>query len=666
MLLPNKDLQRYRVYIASIFLLLITTVVYLPVRHYGFFAIDDNTYVYENNNVNTGLSWDNICWAFTAGRASNWHPLTWLSQMLDVQVFGLHPGAFHVVNLFFHLANTLLLFLILQRMTAAFWPSLFVAGLFALHPLHVESVVWIAERKDVLSTFFMMLTLWCYLAYVRRPGWGRYLLIILFFALGLMAKPMLVTLPFLLLLCDYWPLSRFSQVRPAATALNNPKTQAGRKLSLGRLLVEKIPLFALAAASGIVTFLVQRAGGAIQSSQAIGFSIRLASAAESYWRYIGHMLWPTRLSVFYPHLGAGPAWRVALAVAGLLAVTAVCIWQARRRAYLLIGWLWYLGTLLPVIGLIQVGGQLIANRYTYIPLIGPFMAITWLSYDLLGRGKAGRVVLGTAAAVILVGLVHCTRFEVGLWASETALFRRALQVTYWNHLAHHMLGLALVKEGKVEEGIEQYRKALQIRPDEFLTHLAMAMALSRVGQTDEAIKHYQNALEIKPDSWAVYNNLGDIFNKQGQSEQALHYFEEAVRLNPASTVVHTNLAHLLSKQGRYEEALTHYQQILLINPRDFDATNGMAVALYRLQKYPPAIQYFRRAVELNPQAAGARSNLAAALAQLGYFDEAIKQLQEALRLEPGSATVQKNLKAILEQKALSVNKPKESQKENHP
>ena len=399
----TSDTTRMRPGWIAIVLLAVTMMAYSAVGSFGFVNFDDPDYVYRNLQVAQGLTWSGVQWAFTTGHASNWHPLTWISHMLDVQVFGLHPGAHHVINLLLHLANTLLLFGVLQRSTGATGRSALVAALFAVHPLHVESVVWIAERKDVLSTLFFMLTLWAYVSYTHSPALRRYLAVFVLLALGLMAKPMLVTLPFVLLLLDLWPLKRVG-------------VDAWDRATATRLVVEKIPLFALVAISSIVTFLVQREGGAVINLEGISLALRLSNALLSYIAYIGNMVWPSGLAILYPYPGSIPMWKSAAALALLLAASAAAIMAVRRRPYVTVGWFWYVGTLVPVIGIVQVGTQAMADRYTYIPLIGLFLLIAWGGYDLPGRESSRRVPLAAVCVMMVATLGVATWNQSRYWA----------------------------------------------------------------------------------------------------------------------------------------------------------------------------------------------------------------------------------------------------------
>ena len=521
-------------------------IVYASVWHHDFVNYDDDQYVSTNTVVLRGLTWHSASWAFTTGYAVNWHPLTWLSHMLDVQLYGLDPGPHHLTNLLFHIANTLLLFGLLRRMTGALGGSAFVAGLFAVHPLHVESVAWVAERKDVLSTLFWMLTLWAYVEYVRRPGLRRYWAVLLFFALGLMAKPMLVTLPFVLLLLDFWPLGRMGL---------GPNPADGWALSRDgwattvRLVWEKLPLLALTVMSSIVTLVVHRRGGAVISLGATPLNLRVANALVSYVAYIGQMLWPARLAVLYPYAQSLPGWWTAGAFLGLMAISVAVIRAGPRRPYLLVGWLWYLGTLVPVIGLIQVGDQARADRYTYIPLIGLFIVVAWGVPDLMVRWPFRRIALPAAAGLVSLACVIAARGQLRYWQDSTTLWTHALAVTTGNTIVHNNLGVVLADQGKLEEAIAHYSEALRIKADSADAHNNLGVALADQGKLEEAIAHYSEALRIQPDYADAHNNLGVALADQGKLDEAIAHFSEALRIKPDYIKARDNLRLTLVSRG---------------------------------------------------------------------------------------------------------------------
>jgi Flp pilus assembly protein TadD len=489
-----------------------TLLVFWQVRNFDFINYDDSVYVYENPHVLNGLTADAVWWAFTTGQASNWHPLTWLSLMLDCQLFGTAPGRMHLVNLFLHLANTLLLFTVLKKMTGALWPSAFVAAAFALHPLHVESVAWIAERKDVLSTFFWILTMWTYLRYVKQPSATRYLLVLLVFAFGLMAKPMLVTLPFVLLLLDYWPFQR--------------------KISW-RLLVEKIPFFVLAVISSVITFLVQRSSGAVSNIDVLSLNNRIANAFLSYTQYIGKMFWPSNLAIFYPLNISGniPFRQVAICALLLLGISLFVVRLGRNQKYLILGWFWFVAALIPVIGIVQVGQQAYADRYTYIPYIGLFIMLAWGLPQLLSKWPQRKIVLGLSMVIILTTLGICAHRQTSYWKNSFTLFSHANQVTQNNWLAHYDLGLAYGNLGRLPQAMEAFSQAIRINPNYARAHYNLGVAYGRLGRWPEAIDAFSLAIRVKPDYAEAHNNLGNAYLATGDKNSAMAEYNILKYLN---------------------------------------------------------------------------------------------------------------------------------------
>ena len=574
--------RRHSAFVVILFLTIATVAVFWQVRNYEFIILDDGKYVTENSHVQDGLTWESLVWAFTTTHANFWHPLTWISHMLDCQLYGLDPGGHHFTNLLIHIANTLLLFLVLERMTGAIWPSAFVAAMFALHPLHVESVAWVAERKDVLSTFFCVLTMGSYVRYVERPRVSRYMLVLLLFAFGLMAKPMLVTLPFVLLLLDYWPLGRFQfgkpshDIRAQAQKSGRPNNQ---RSSFFRLVLEKLPFFALAAVSCIVAFLAQEYGGALRVLSLFPIEVRIANAVISYASYIGKTIWPLHLAVFYPHPGTLPMWRIAGACLLLVCISVPVIRAAHRAPYLTIGWLWYLGTLVPVIGLVQVGDHAMADRYTYVPLIGLFIMIAWGSRDILKGWRYRKIVLPISTGVLLCASMISTGLQVRHWQNSTTLFEHALDVTADNSMAHTNLGVVLAGQEKLDEAIAHYSQALRIKPDHLEARINMGAALAAQDKLDEAIAHYSSALHIKPNFAGAHYNLGNALAAQGKIADAIAHFQEALRIEPNDAEVNNNLGIALAKQGKTEEAITHFQEALRIKPDYTLARHNLEVAL---------------------------------------------------------------------------------------
>ena len=498
----------------------VTIAVYLQVRNFDLISYDDYTYVTANPQVKEGLTANNFTWAFTAAQAHNWHPLTWLSLMLDSTLFGPGPRWFHLTNLLLHTANTILLFYVFVKMTKALWPGAFVAATFALHPLHIQSVAWVAERKDVLSSLFWLLTIVFYLRYLERQTIFRYVLTLLIFTLGLMAKPMLVSLPFILLLLDYWPLGRFHN----------------SKFSILNSVIEKLPLFFLSAVSAIVTLIVQQRTGAVKDIVKFPFSSRIANALVSYADYIGKMFWPANLSIFYPHPGSTVNLSIAiLSALLLLAVTAFVIRLARTHRYLLVGWLWYIVTLIPVIGIVQVGNQAMADRYTYIPLTGLFIIIAWGLPDLLAKYSFRKSLIAVAATAVLIAMSVSTYQQLRYWQNSITILEHAAEVTPNNRFAYANLGAVYFQRNMYDEAISYSNKALQIDPCDLMSQLNLGAALCRRGKINEGIVHFEKALQIDPCDVPTHLNLGVALTKQGKIQQAIEHYNEALRIDPCCT-----------------------------------------------------------------------------------------------------------------------------------
>jgi hypothetical protein len=505
-------------------LTILTVITFWSLKDCGFINLDDNIYVYENAYVQSGLNANSIIQAFSSELAKvsgHWHPLTWLSLMLDYQIFGLNPNGYHLINLLFHVMNTILLFLIFRRMTKSLWPSAFVAALFAIHPLHVESVAWIAERKDVLSTFFWMLTMGAYSYYVEHPGFRRYSLVLLFFVLGLMAKPMLVTLPFVLLLLDYWPLQRFGERKPA---------DPGYKWSLiYPLLWEKVPLFVLAIFSSIVTYVVAQSEGYILN-EALSPVVRIGNAFISYIAYIGKMIWPSNLAVFYPHPEVLIHWQVFGSVLLLIAITLVVIWRVKRSPYLTTGWLWYIGSLVPVIGIVQAGGQAMADRYTYIPLIGLFIMVAWGVPDLLKKWNYRKELLLTASVLSILCLSVVTWTQVGYWQNNFTLYDHTLKVTDNNYLAYHNRGAAYNGLGNYTQAIDDYSVGIEIKPYLADAYIGRGFAYAGLRNYRQAIEDLNRAIEITSSSAEAYTNRGNVYLGQGDKISGCRDAQKACEL----------------------------------------------------------------------------------------------------------------------------------------
>ena len=632
-----------------LFLIAATIAAYWQVRNHDFVNYDDNRYVTENRRVQAGLSAEGLVWAFTGFHASNWHPLTWLSHMVDCELYGIKPKGHHLTNLLFHIANSLLLFLLLRRVTGALWRSAFAAALFALHPLHVESVAWVAERKDILSALFWILTTWAYVRYVESPGLGRYSSVLLLFALGLMAKPMLVTLPFVLLLMDYWPFRRF-QFQESGDDRKSKRNESSnnryQRFPVHHLVREKVPLLVVSAASSVVTYLAQQSGGAVASLVSFPLEVRVANALVSYVNYIGKMILPYNLALLYPHPQTVPIWKAAGACVFLLSISALAIRAGSRRPYLLVGWLWYLGTLVPVIGLVQVGSQAMADRYTYVPLIGLFIMVAWGMADLVTGLRYRKLVFAASAGGVLAALMIGTYWQVHHWHNSITLFQHSLEVTTGNWLAHNNLGNALAEQENLEKAIGHYSKALRIYPDCAMAHNNLGNALREKGEVNEAISHYTKALRIDSKYAEAHNNLGSALADQGRFEEAIRHCSEALQIKPDNAKIHCALAVGLAGQGRFQEAISHFSRALHLDP-DFaeahQAHNDLGIALNKISRFEQAIRHFSEAVRIKPDFAEAHANLGIGLARKDKLHEAVTHLSEALRIAPDSAGVHYSL-----------------------
>jgi tetratricopeptide (TPR) repeat protein len=599
-----------------------TAAVFYQVYTYDFVHYDDHIYVYENPNIQAGITLKAVKWAFTSGYAANWHPLTWLSHILDWQLFGSNAGGHHLTNLIFHIANTLLLFLVLKQMTGALWQSAFVAALFALHPLHVESVAWVSERKDVLSTFFWLLTMWAYVRYAERPRIAGYLLVVVFLALGLMSKPMLVTLPFVLLLLDYWPLERF----PA-------------KRSLSYLLIEKIPLFAMVFASCIATFIFQKKGGATQAIENLSLSIRLANASISYLQYIMKMFWPSRLAFFYPHPGENVSILYAVISAVLLlAVTILILRFAKNHQYLVTGWFWYLGTLVPVIGIVQVGNQALADRYSYITLMGLFIIIAWGLPELLRSWPHRKTILWVSSLMVLAALAVCTHIQQRYWKNTITLCQHALKIAEDNYVSRFCLARYLLLQDRFDEAAVECQKYLQIKPNDPDALNIFGVALTRQGKYDQAIKYFTKALQIKPNYAAVHDNIGRIMMFQGNYDEAAVHLSEAIRLDPAYASTHYRLGQVLVQKGQISQAIPQFEEAMRLKPDWVEPMSDLAWILAAGEKTAArnpdkAVRLAHRACELtNYKKPELLDTLAVSYAATGDFDRAVETAQKALEL----------------------------------
>jgi tetratricopeptide (TPR) repeat protein len=662
-------------------LILTTCVVYWQVLEHDFVNFDDTIYIISNRHVQEGFTADSITWAFTQKDTSYWHPLTWLSLMANYEIHGLSPSGFHATNLALHVMGSALLFLTLSRMTGSLWRSGFVAALFALHPLNVESVAWAVERKNVLSTFFWMLTLLTYGRYAERSNLSRYLLTLLCFTLGLMAKPMLVTLPCVLLLLDYWPLGRFHLQQSRRDFEEPPPAliqPTAHKFPVHRLVLEKIPFFSLSAVSIFLCLWSAQQPGFVVNIETRPISLRIANGLVSYVSYIGKMIWPHDLAVFYPHPDTVPWPQVAAAALFLVIVSLLALRLVRLRPYIFVGWFWYLGTLVPVIGLVQAGlWPAMADRFVYLPLIGLFIVITWGVTDLSVQSRYRLAIMSAAAGIVLSALTIRTWTQLHHWKNSEALLEHTLKVTSRNYLAHNNLGAALdergkiaeamyhytealkinphywpaennlatalAKKGKIREATEHYQKALKLKPYDAGIHNNFGTSLVRQGKIDEAVSHFLEALEVRPDFAEVYSNLGNVYKEQGQLDEAFSYYSKALEIKPDQAEAHNNLGILLANQGRFKEAISHYAEALRLHPESAETHNNLAVALVELGELEAAISHYGKAIDLQPNYAEAYNNLGNALSEQGKLNEAVATFSRALEIRPNSPQAYNNL-----------------------
>jgi len=632
----------------------ITWLVFGQTLRHKFVTYDDPQYVYENAKVAAGVSLEGVSWAFTHTIAGNWHPLTTVSHMFDCQLYGLKPAGHHFTNVLLHTIAVILLFLVLRQMTGTLWRSAFVAALFAIHPLHVESVAWISERKDVLSAVFFILTLGAYIRYVRKPSVTSYLLVVLLFALGLMSKPMLVTVPFVLLLLDYWPLGRIRG--PArAQAMAWRAAASDRWSTVSRLVTEKIPLFALAALSSVATLLAQVYGA--RAIDELPLAWRLNNAAISYVAYIWQMFWPARLAAFYPHPNDQlPPWQVFLAIAFLVAVSLLAIRWRKERPYIFTGWFWHVGMLVPVIGLVQAGEQARADRYTYLPQIGLYIAITWAVAHLTSLWRHQRTILRTAAILGIGALSLCAWAQTSYWENSETLWNHALAVTADNDAAHNNLGYLFLQRGELDSAISHFETALMIRSrnaaahynlGEALVENNLANALARKGLLDEAISHYEKAVKLRPDYGDPYFNLGSVLFQHGRTDEAIAQWQKALATQPNDAGFHTVLGNAFLKKGLQKAAIAEYENAARISQQDPMARNNLAWLLATssdasIRDGPKAMELAKQAVQLS---GGKDPNylrtFAAACAETGRFAEAKETAQQALQTaqNQGNATL---------------------------
>jgi tetratricopeptide (TPR) repeat protein len=605
-------------------LVALNLVVFAEVRHFEFVNWDDPSYITENTHVQQGLTWQSAKWAVTTAYSPYWHPVTWLSHLADVRLFGLDAGAHHVVNLVIHIADTLLLFGVFCLMTRATGPSAFVAAMFGIHPLHVESVAWVTERKDVLSALFWMLTIWAYVRYVSDRSAPRYVAVLVLYGLALMSKPMVVTLPIVLMLLDVWPLNRFvasafrrKDVGGADSGFDDRSLppEGGSHMTL--IFIEKLPLIALAVATGIATMIVQKRVGAMATLEALSWADRCSNAIVGYVEYVWKTIWPVRLAAFYPFRDY-PAVVVLLAAAALTAATALALSCRKRAPYVFTGWLWYVITLAPVSGVLQAGEQRIADRFSYIPMIGLLVIVAWGVPQLLARFAVERRAAAVLATLVVLLSTVVARAQTAHWADSLALWDHAVRVTPDNYIAHENLGQALRERARLDEALASYERALTHAPARSPAYRAV-----------------------------IHNSLGLVLTRLGKTDQARVQFEAAVKTNPVFAEPRSNLANTLAVEGRFDEAAEHYRAAVDLKPDFTEALVGLGNTLLRKGDAAEAAAHYREALRLNPSLAEAHNGLGAALARQGLDEEAMAQYQEALRLRPDMSTAHFNFAVLL-------------------
>lgn len=586
----------------------VTLVLYNPVNRHPFINYDDDRYVTQNAHIR-GISGETIRWAFTTTAEANWHPLTWLSHALDYQLFHLNAAGHHLTSLLFHAVNVVLLFLLLSRATRRVAPSLMVAVLFAVHPFNVESVAWVAERKNLLCTFFFFLALWAYGWYALKPDWRRYLTVAVLFAMGLMSKPMVITLPFVLLLLDYWPLGRMQRSSPAILG----DQEAVQQRPLSKLFIEKLPLLALSAASGWITMHVQEAGGAVRSGLQFPLGVRLENSVVAYALYLWKMIWPARLAVLYPHPGNSLAgWQVAVGAVVLLGISAI-VWRYRSRRYLVTGWLWFLGALVPTIGLVQVGYQSMADRYAYIPLIGVFVMVVWGAAELADHWKLGLTWRVIPAIMVVLALSWAARRQLSYWDNGFDLWSHTLAVNPNNFIAHDNLGDALLLEGKPAEAYAHFQMAAAIMPRDPWSHTNMGAYLQQQGRLQEAIAQYLTTIRLTRDQAMLaltYANLGLAYRDLGDAKDARASYDQAIAMNPSQFNAYLGRGVMLEKQGKLDDAISDFSRSVAIEPTA-EGYLRLGQALAQTHRREEALAAFQEALKIAPDLAEAQQGAAA-------------------------------------------------------
>ncbi len=616
-------------------LIVLILAVYWQVQYFEFVNYDDQLYVTQNFKTQSGVTWESFFGAFTDLRSSNWHPLTMLSHALDWQLFGDKAGGHHWTNLIIHIFNTVFLFLLLNTMTGAIWRSAAVAALFAVHPMNVESVAWIAERKNVLSTFFWIVTMQFYTWYVRKPGWKRYWPIVISFALGLMSKPMLVTLPFVLLLMDYWPLNRIGSDGHSKLLSEDDRSARAEKAKWTFLVWEKIPLFILTTISIALTVYAANYGNTIANNNDVPLLSRISNALLSYAVYLQKLIWPTNLTVFYPLKGILMQEAIPAAVL-LLVITVICCKYYKKYPYLPVGWFWYLGTLVPVIGIVQVGLQSMADRYAYVPFIGIFIMFSWAVADL-GRSRLLQKVTMSLMVMVIICLSVTAQHQVGYWKNSFSLFERALRVTKDNFMAHVVIGNELVKQEKFDEAIAHFYKAININLKSSANYVAfgsLGIALSAQNKKTEAIAAFKEALSINPTYDEAFHRIGLIYFDDGRVDDAIAEYQKAILLYNDYPLYHSSLGNAYIAKGRTEDAIKEYKEVLRIQPANIYAHNNLGLLYMNSGRLEEALKHFQEAIRIQPLFANAHYRLSVIFKEKGQSNKALYHYNEAVRINP--------------------------------
>jgi tetratricopeptide (TPR) repeat protein len=627
-LMSNRSTQIWKIAGISVLLIGLAWLVFAQTLRYPFVNYDDGAYVYRNPHVTHGLTLRGIAWAFSHAVAANWHPLTVISHMLDCHLYGVNAGGHHFTNVLLHTIAVVLLFLVLSQLTGGpsrtgtMWPSAFVSAVFAIHPLRVESVAWVAERKDVLSGVFFMLTLLAYFGWTQKRTFGRYVTMSILFALGLVSKPMLVTLPFVLLLLDYWPLSRFQRSEVKGR-------MSETKSTMTRLVVEKIPLFILSAATCAVVLVTQNKSESMAGVRVLPLPWRIENAFVAYATYVCQMIWPLNLAVLYRHPhGSLPLWKVALSLVFLILISAGAVISRKRRPYFFTGWFWYLGMLVPVIGIVQVGLQARADRYTYLPQIGLYLAITWAAADVSRPWRDRRIILSVTATAIVAALAWCARIQASYWRDSESLWRHTLGITADNGIAREHLCDALLDKNKVDEATAEAREMLQKWPASAKAQNILGVALTRQGHPDEALAYLLSALKLNPDLIRLHYNLANVLLQKGQVDQAIAHYKKELEAHPDFAEGHNNLANALFQKGEPDEALIHLETALELKPNYAEARNNLGIALSQKGEMREAIAEWTKALEIDPDNLDAHCNLAWVLAT--FPDASVRDGSKAL------------------------------------